>query len=1035
MTAIILAVLGMATAAAPLAAQQAPTRAQREAKALAVLKSNAAIYDKAKACQELALVGSGRAVGVLAGLLGDERLGDYARTALEPIDSPTVDAALRNAMGALKGRQLAGVVNSIGVRRDAKAVSQLQKLARDRSSGAAPQALWALARIATDDALATISEVLASGPAELRDAAADAALAGAERLLLQKKTAAAVALYTAIGKADVDEHVKAAAAYHVIVARGPAGAPQLVEYLRSKNAAMRRVALQAARAMPGAEVTAALAAELPKSPPPVQAALIELLAERGGPTVQKPIVRAAGHKDSAVRAAALGALGKIGDVAAVGVLVKAFEGGAKADQAVAGASLRAIQGKGVDEEIVRCMARAEGADGPRLMSIIVSRQYRPATSVLLGRTWNPDSAETPIAAFKALGALAGPADLPAIIKALDEDHAPAVYPHAEQAIALVARRIADPAARADAVLAALGKAKGKPLRCSLIRALGGIGGAKAYSAVAKAAGDDDADVKEAAVRALTAWPDAHAAPALLEIVKTTTNRTHRILALRGYVRLLGLDAGASPKQAVQKYAEAMALAKRADEKKLVLSGLASVGHADALTAVLPHLDDKAVRDEAALAAVSIARATMGASRAQVRAAMEKVQAAAKGTASAANAARIIRQIDKFADAITAWRVTGPYMKAGLDYAQLFDVAFAPETADAKGVTWRALPAGTDAKRPGILELGKIMSGDQRAAYVLTWVHSATAQPARLEMGSDDGIKAWLNGKLVHAKSAPRAAVPYTDKANVTLRAGWNPLMFKITQNNGPWEFCARLAHRRKGKTLEGIRIDCMHEGDWKLVGSAAAASADPALPVLPTPPMAKTPPMPDFSTVPAVALFDGKTFAGWEGNLESFRIEDGAVVGGTMKARIPRNEFLCTKRDYADFELRLKVKLTGGRGNAGIQFRTRRIPDHHEVSGYQADMGMQWWGGLYDESRRRKVLAGPDKAALAKVLKRDDWNEYVIRCAGPRVQLFLNGLKTVDYVERDARIEATGIIGLQIHGGAASEAWYKEITIRELPKN
>ena len=1020
---MVLAVLGVALAAAPLAAQQAPTRAEREGKALAVLKSSAAVYDKAKACQELARVGSARSVGVLAGLLGDPRLGDYARTALEPIDDPSVGNALRNALGALKGRPLAGVVNSIGVRRDAKAVGQLRKLARDRSSGAAPQALCALAKIATDDAIATVSEVLTSGPAELRDAAADAAFVAAERLVAQKKTAPAVALYTAIGKADVDEHLKAAAAHHAIVACGAAGAGQLVELLRSDSTEMRRVALGAARAMPAAEVTAALAAELPKSPAPVQVALIELLAERGGPVVRKQIVQAVTHKDEAVRAAALAALGKIGDVSVVGVLVKAFQDGAQADQRVATASLRAIQGKGVDEEIVRCMARADGAQEPRLMSIVVARQYRPATKVLLERTWYPGSPETSIAAFKALGALAGPADLPAIVKALDEDHDATVYPHAEQAIALVARRIADPAARADAVLAALAKAKDKPLRCSLIRALGGIGGAKAYAAVAKAAGDDDGEVEDAAVRALAGWPDAHAAPALLVIVKATKNRTQRILALRGYVRLLGMDAGASPEQAVRKYAEAMMLAKRADEKKLVLSGLAGVGHADAMAAVLPHLDDTAVRDEAALAAVSIARATMGSNRAPVRTAMAKVIAAAKGTASAAEAGRIIRQIDKFADAITAWRVTGPYMKAGLKYDKLFDVTFAPETAAAKGVTWRALPAGTDAKRPWILDLRKAIGGDQRAAYVLTWVHSATAQAARLELGSDDGVKAWLNGELVHAKNVARAAIPYTDKANVTLKAGWNALMLKITQNNVPWEFCARLAHRRKGKTLEGIRTDCMHEGDWKLVGSAAAKA-----------PQAPPASMPDFSKVPARPLFDGKTFAGWEGNLKSFRIADGAVVGGTMKARIPRNEFLCTKKDYADFELRLKVKLTGGKGNAGIQFRTRRVPNHHEVSGYQADMGIQWWGCLYDESRRRKVLAGADKAALAKVLKRDDWNEYVIRCAGPRIQLFINGLKTVDYIERDAKIEATGIIGLQIHGGAAGEAWYKDITVRELPQ-
>ena len=180
-------------------------------------------------------------------------------------------------------------------------------------------------------------------------------------------------------------------------------------------------------------------------------------------------------------------------------------------------------------------------------------------------------------------------------------------------------------------------------------------------------------------------------------------------------------------------------------------------------------------------------------------------------------------------------------------------------------------------------------------------------------------------------------------------------------------------------------------------------------------------------------LFDGKTFKGWEGNEKFFRIEKGAVVGGNLKSRIPRNEFLCTKRTYKNFVLTLEVKLRGGpRANAGIQIRTKRIPNHHEVIGYQADMGQGWWGSLYDESRRRTMLAKAGPAVIKKVLKPDDWNKYVIRCEGPRIRLYLNGTLTVDYTEKDPKIPLEGIIGLQIHSGPPSEAWYREIRIQEL---
>jgi len=178
-------------------------------------------------------------------------------------------------------------------------------------------------------------------------------------------------------------------------------------------------------------------------------------------------------------------------------------------------------------------------------------------------------------------------------------------------------------------------------------------------------------------------------------------------------------------------------------------------------------------------------------------------------------------------------------------------------------------------------------------------------------------------------------------------------------------------------------------------------------------------------------LFDGRTFDGWEGNKESFRIQDGAIVAGTLKAKIPRNEFLCTTREFGDFELKAKFKLLGKGANAGIQLRTKRIPDHHEVSGYQADLGDGYWGALYDESRRNKILAKPDAKEVEKVLRRDDWNDYRILAEGKRIQLWINGLQTVDYTEKDPDIAERGVIAVQIHGGAPSEAWYKDITIEE----
>ena len=190
----------------------------------------------------------------------------------------------------------------------------------------------------------------------------------------------------------------------------------------------------------------------------------------------------------------------------------------------------------------------------------------------------------------------------------------------------------------------------------------------------------------------------------------------------------------------------------------------------------------------------------------------------------------------------------------------------------------------------------------------------------------------------------------------------------------------------------------------------------------------------------AVSIFDGKTFAGWEGDTnKTWRIERGAFVGGSLKEKVPRNEFLATTRSYTNFVLRLKFKLAGVPGsgfiNGGVQFRSQRATQPaNEMIGYQADIGdPKFWGNLYDESRRRKILVQADMTEVNKVLKRDDWNDYVIRCEGRRIRLTVNGVQTVDYTEPDESLEQCGLIGVQIHGGAMAEASYKDITIEELP--
>jgi hypothetical protein len=185
-----------------------------------------------------------------------------------------------------------------------------------------------------------------------------------------------------------------------------------------------------------------------------------------------------------------------------------------------------------------------------------------------------------------------------------------------------------------------------------------------------------------------------------------------------------------------------------------------------------------------------------------------------------------------------------------------------------------------------------------------------------------------------------------------------------------------------------------------------------------------------------VRLSDGKTFKGWFGDTtNTWRIQDGAFVGGSLKkGKVPRNEFLKTERSFTNFVLRVKVKLVGTNGfvNGGVQIRSSLVPPN-EMKGYQCDVGEGWWGALYDESRRNKVLIKPKDEDVKRAVKRGEWNDYVIRAEGKRIQTWINGVKMIDWTETDESLPQYGMIGVQVHGGGVAEASYKDITIEELP--
>jgi len=787
---------------------KAALKRHMEEKLIGLLAGDAGHEAKLQACQVLARIGTETSIPTLEKMLGDPKTTHIACWALEPNPSAEALAALRRSLPKAKGDAAVTLCNALGQRRDETAVPLLQKRIGDPSEPVAEAALAAIGKVATPKAADVLAKARQSVRKALRGPAVDAYLQCANRLADAGRTNRAVGMFEAVLDDDVARRYHRGALVALMRHGGGKAFPHVLAAIRSQDEMMRGTAIANVPVLQGKGVVERLAEELPKQSGRVQVLLIRALADRGGADARKVIADAVTAEAPETRTAAVKALAEIGDASSVPLLVTAAgEGKTKEEREAALTSLLRIQGEGADEATVSAMKQARPALRADLIEALHGRGAKSAVPALLEETVG-ESGEVVSAALKALGHLAGPDRLPALVKRLVDLKIETARPAAERAVIKVARKAEAPSAGSRPVLAALNQAKDVAVRISLIRVLGRIGGKEALAAVTDALDAEAETVRDAAVRALGSWPDASAVPALVGLAKKAEDRTHRVVALRGAARLLATGAGVPSEDTLQAYRDLLALSARPEDKKRVLAGLAEVPHPQALRMAVDCLDEKAVRAEAAVAAVKIGQAVMGGAPKAVTSAMKKVAKAAPDDNTRKQARTLLGRAKTLGDAILGWQVAGPYTRQSTGFKQLFDLAFAPEKKPQEA-EWHICPVKTKGKSP-ILMLHEILGkGNHRTAYVRTWLLAEEAADARLEAGSDDSIKIWLNGKLIYKNPQPGECKTGEHKKNVRLKKGANTLMMKIGQSTGTWEFSALLLGRN-GKALEGVTVDPYH---------------------------------------------------------------------------------------------------------------------------------------------------------------------------------------------------------------------------------
>ena len=371
------------------------------------------------ACKQLAIYGGKEAVPALAALLPDKQLSSWARIALEAIPDPAADEALRESIGKVQGRLLVGVINSIGVRRDAKAVPALIARLKDGDAEVASAAAVALGRIGGDAAAKALEQSLAAAPPAVRGAVAEGCILCAEKLLAEAQSAEAVKLYDAVRKADVPKPRMLQATRGAILARGAAGIPLLVEQLQSADKALFALGLGVAREIPGGQVTDVLLAELARATPQRQALLVLALADRNEP---KADGRGAESGQERFGGGPPGGDPRHGTLRQRLVPARAAGGRRRAPRAelaeTALAVLADLPGKEVDDELAARLPKAEGKARLVLIQLAGRRHIEATNPLLLKAVEDPDVAVR-CAALTALGATISLGDLPILMARRD----------------------------------------------------------------------------------------------------------------------------------------------------------------------------------------------------------------------------------------------------------------------------------------------------------------------------------------------------------------------------------------------------------------------------------------------------------------------------------------------------------------------------------------------------------------------------------------------------------------------------------------
>ncbi len=574
-------------------------------------------------CKELSIMGTEQSVPTLAKLLQDEETADIARYALERIPGDAVDAALLKAMKKTKGTVKVGVINTIGERRIDAATKQLGKLVTKNDVQIAKAAAAALGKIGTDASATLLGKALMKADENVRPAVIDAYLKNADAFLKSGEKAKALAIYRPLF-VETESIPTRSAALTGLIKTVDSPTDLIVEVLSSdQDPNIKAVAISMVHQCKRDMDLKAIAATMPKLDELGQVQLLTAFKIKGDPVARQAVINALDSDSPDVAMTAIDALAVVGDKSDAKRLAEIAANSSDEKQEIAKEALSRLNAQGTNDAILAAIPNADEKTKVELVEAVGSRQMTSAVPALVDAA-KDISARVRVAALKSLSQVAAPSDMDALIDLLVNAQSNGERREAERTVVAVAKKIEDTSKQGDAVIAAMSNVDDMKAKSSLMLVAGRIGDADALSIMRDALSSEDNELKRAAILSLSEWPTPEPLTDLENVAKTATEASHKVLGLRGYIQLLGLESDRPKEETVAMYKNALEMAEETGEKRMALSGLAEVQSADALFLAAEYLDDPDLKGEAEIAVMSNAYRSRGGDRDKIKTIIQKV---------------------------------------------------------------------------------------------------------------------------------------------------------------------------------------------------------------------------------------------------------------------------------------------------------------------------------------------------------------------------------------------------------------------------